>query len=121
MTTIPGRLDAAALEALADDRARYRPSTPGGRRRAVLELHRQGLTARDIAQALRLSLAEVLEVLRAEAERRAIPPTRAPDYSRKAWVRYLAAQGCDYDEIAAALALDPAEVLRLLEPPEGAP
>ena len=81
----------------------------------MLELRRQGLKVRDVAASLRLTLAEVLEVLRVEATRKTIPPAAAPSYSRTAWVRHLAAQGCDPDEIAAAVALDPAEVARLLE------
>lgn len=121
--TIPGALTAAALEALAGNhgRDRHAPTTAEGRRLAVLELHRSGLKSRDIAAALRLHLAEVLEVLRAEAERRTIPPTAAPSYSRRAWVRYLAQQGCAPDEIGAALALDPGEVAELLHGLEARP
>ena len=44
-----------------DRRDAYRPTTPDARRPAVLELLRQGLKPRDVAQALRMGLAEVLE------------------------------------------------------------
>ncbi|MDQ5879489.1 MAG: hypothetical protein QG638_2225 [Pseudomonadota bacterium] len=68
---IPGVLDWRLLTdtAAADHASRdiHRPDTPEGRRIAILELVRQGLKARDIAQALRLPLAEVLEVLAGEA------------------------------------------------------
>ena len=48
----------------ADRRDLYRPDTPDARRPAVLELLGRGLTPRDVAQALRIGLAEVMEAAR---------------------------------------------------------
>ena len=42
----------------------HRPSTPDARRPAVLELLGRGLTPQDVAQALRIGLAEVMEAAR---------------------------------------------------------
>lgn len=47
-----------------DPRDTHRPRTPAERRVAIAELRSRGLTARDIAGAMRLPLAEVLEALR---------------------------------------------------------
>ena len=46
-----------------DARDRHRPTDLNGVRAAAVELRRQGLRARDIAQALRLSEAAVSELL----------------------------------------------------------
>jgi hypothetical protein len=49
-----------------DERAQlHRPRTPEGLSMAIRELRRQGLTARDIAQALRMPIATVLECMKA--------------------------------------------------------
>ena len=57
-------MSVGSLIELRSPAERYRPHTPSGRRFAVLELYRSGLRARDIADALRVELGEVLEALR---------------------------------------------------------
>jgi DNA-directed RNA polymerase specialized sigma24 family protein len=49
-----------------DPATQYRPSTPAERRAAIAELRSRGLTARDIADVMRVELGEVLEALRDE-------------------------------------------------------
>jgi len=46
----------------------HRPRDPAGRAPAVRELHQLGLKPRDIAQAIRAPLPEVLEALRRESQ-----------------------------------------------------
>jgi hypothetical protein len=55
--TIPGRLDYARLADL------HRPRTVEAIEAAILDLHRGGLTATDIASALRMRVNDVLAVL----------------------------------------------------------
>lgn len=62
MRRIPGWLDATALEALYG-RDQHRPVDRPTLRAAAVELSRRGLTARDVAAALRLSEAAVQALL----------------------------------------------------------
>ena len=55
--TIGGTLDTEALAKL------HRPTDLNGMDAAIAELHKQGLTARDIATALDLSIAAVMVAL----------------------------------------------------------